>query len=154
MNLNDRLHTWWMTYVVTTGEEEGNRQRSYTSIRFLCSRRYKDELLLPLTRWLAGIMLDACTSPVCLNVADVLLSYSNFIYLFIFLCVCVCVCVTCFSFPEDVLVWVGTGDTSRLTQYVAIQPNVIFRDCSCFRRCIACYSVFPVTVAYIWVQRI
>ena len=148
MNLNDRLHTWWMTYVVTTGEEEENWQRSCTSIRFLCSRLYKDELLLPFTRWLAGIMLDACTGPVSLNVADVLLSYSNFIYLFIFLC------VTCFGFPEDVLVWWHCWHFSTYAVCVAIQPNVIFRDCSCFRRYTACYSVFPVTVGYIWVQKI
>ena len=86
MNLNDRLHTWWMTCVVTTGEEEGDWQRSCTSIRFLFCLRYKDELLLPFMRWLAGIMLDACTNPVCLNVADVPLSFSNFIYLFYSVC--------------------------------------------------------------------
>jgi len=33
-------------------------------------------------------MFDACSSPVCLNVAVVLLSYANFIYLFIYFLVC------------------------------------------------------------------
>jgi hypothetical protein len=157
MNLNDRLHTWWMTYVVTTGGRRElttflhcNWQRSCTSIRFLCSRRYKDELLLPSTRWLAGIMLEACTGPVCLNVADVLLSYSNFIYLFIYFLVC-----DVFSFSRrcPVVGW-HCWHFSTYAVCVAIQPNVTFRDCSCCSRYIACCCVFPVTVGYIWVQKI
>lgn len=43
---------------------------------------------------------------------------------------------------------------STYAVFVVIQPNVIFRDCNCFPRYSACYSVFPVTIGYIWVQKI